>query len=79
MMAVLHTWTRELEYHAHVHYLIPAIVIDEIKTRLITKPYLFNSKPLSIIYKAKFKEGLKKSGYNYPEAAFKNPRVFMHR
>jgi hypothetical protein len=78
MMAVLHTWTRDLEYHVHVHYLIPAIVIDEIKTtRLLKKNYLFNSKPLSLIYRAKFKEGLIKAGYNYPEAAF-NKQWVVH-
>jgi hypothetical protein len=24
MMGVLHTWTRDLRYHPHIHFLIPA-------------------------------------------------------
>jgi hypothetical protein len=24
MIGVLHTWTRDLSYHPHVHYLVPA-------------------------------------------------------
>ena len=29
MLGVLHTWTRQLSYHPHVHYLIPAVALRD--------------------------------------------------
>ncbi len=29
MLGVLHTWTRQLAYHPHVHYLVPAVALCE--------------------------------------------------
>jgi hypothetical protein len=29
MLGVLHTWTRQLSYHPHVHYLVPAVALRE--------------------------------------------------
>lgn len=70
MMAVLHTWCRDLDYHPHVHYLIPSIFNKDSTARLLKKPYLFNSKALAAIFKAKFKSGLKKLGYTFSQTAF---------
>jgi hypothetical protein len=61
MIAVLHTWSRALIYHPHVHYLIPGIGINakDKKIRFSDDNFLIHVKPLSIIFRAKFREALK--------------------
>jgi hypothetical protein len=29
LLGVLHTWTRQLDYHPHIHYLVPGVVLRE--------------------------------------------------
>jgi hypothetical protein len=62
MIGILHTWTRALIYHAHVHYLIPGggIANDGETIRFSDDHFLVHVKPLSIIFKAKFRDNLKK-------------------
>ena len=62
MIAILHSWTRALIYHAHVHYLIPGggIGNDGKTIRFSDDDFLMHVKPLSIIFKAKFRDCLKK-------------------
>lgn len=62
MIGILHTWTRALIYHPHVHYLIPGggIGNDGKTIRFSDDDFLMHVKPLSIIFKAKFKDSLKK-------------------
>jgi hypothetical protein len=61
MIGILHTWSRALVYHPHVHYLIPGGGISECgKTvRFSDEDFLMHVKPLSIIFKAKFRDNLK--------------------
>jgi hypothetical protein len=61
MIGILHTWTRALIYHAHVHYLIPGggIGNDGKTIRFSDHDFLMHVKPLSIIFKAKFRDLLK--------------------
>ena len=61
MIGILHTWTRALFYHPHVHYLIPAAGLDSsgTKMRFSDDEFLVHVKPLSILFKAKFRDALK--------------------
>lgn len=60
LIGVLHTWTRALMYHPHVHYLIPGggISNDGNKVRFSHDDFLMHVKPLSRIFKAKFRDEL---------------------
>jgi hypothetical protein len=62
MIGILHTWTRALIYHPHVHYLIPGggSGKDGKSIRFSDDDFLMHIKPLSIIFKAKFRDSLKK-------------------
>jgi hypothetical protein len=70
MIGVLHTWSRALMYHPHIHYLIPGGGIAEACTeqsrsnrksvRFSHDGFLVHVKPLSILFKAKFRDHLKK-------------------
>jgi len=64
MLGVLQTWTRDLRYHPHIHYLIPGGgLAPDGKTWLAAKnDYLMPEKPLAKIFRAKFRDGLKKLG-----------------
>jgi len=62
MIGILHSWTRALIYHPHVHYLIPGGGITEKgkKVRFSDDKFLMHVKPLSKIFKAKLRDSLKK-------------------
>jgi len=61
MTGILHTWSRALIYHPHVHYLIPGGGITEngAKIRFSDDDFLMHVIPLSKIFKAKFRDALK--------------------
>lgn len=60
-IGILHTWTRALMYHPHIHYLIPGGGLSENgkSVRFSDDDFLMHVKPLSIIFKAKFRDQLK--------------------
>jgi hypothetical protein len=64
MLAVLHTWGRDIGYHPHVHMLVPAGGLDArgrwVRTRY--RDFLVPVKALSPIFRAKFRDGLKDLG-----------------
>lgn len=64
MIGVLHTWGRDLSYHPHVHYLVPAGgLTDDNRTWLSTSHnFLVPVKALSILFRAKFRDALGKAG-----------------
>ena len=60
-IGVLHTWGRNLSYHPHVHYLIPAGAWDGQVWRYgRSRRFLLPVKVLSILFRAKFRDALKK-------------------
>jgi hypothetical protein len=72
-IAVLHTHSRELNFHPHIHIVMPAATIDK-NRRLWTKKsgkYLFNHKALAKVFRAKMLDALTgndlKLPINYPE------------
>jgi hypothetical protein len=63
MVGVLHTWGRTLSYHPHVHYLVPAGAWDGRVWRYgRSRRFLLPVKALSLLFRAKFRDGLKKQG-----------------
>ncbi len=61
MMGVLHTWTRALTYHPPVHFLIPGGGITaKGRWRHSSKDFFLYAPALSPIFRAKFREALKK-------------------
>lgn len=62
MVGVLHTWTRQLLYHPHVHYLVTGggLTADG-RWRSARKHFLVPVKALSRIFRAKFRDELSKT------------------
>jgi hypothetical protein len=62
MVSVLHTWTRQLLYHPHVHYLVTGGGLSaDGRWRAARKDFLVPVKALSRIFRAKFRDQLKKT------------------
>jgi hypothetical protein len=69
-VAVLHTHSRRLDYHPHVHCVVPAAALDTEQRRWRTKTgkrYLFNHKALAKVFRAKLLAGLTEAGLALPE------------
>lgn len=62
-LAVLHTWGSMLQYHPHIHLVIPGGAVSEEGDQwLSSREDLFvHTKPLAIIFKAKFRDAMKKA------------------
>ncbi|NTV87410.1 MAG: IS91 family transposase [Burkholderiaceae bacterium] len=71
-VAVLHTHSRRLDYHPHVHVVMPAAAIDTEKRLWRTKTgkrssgYLFNHKALAKVFRAKMLEAMAQAGLSLP-------------
>jgi len=62
MVGVLHTWTRQLLYHPHVHYIVTGGgLTDDGRWRAARKDFLVPVKALSPIFRAKFRDALKQT------------------
>ena len=61
---VLHTWGRTLDYHPHVHYVVPGGGISaDGRTWLPSHAQFFVAvRPLSILFRAKFRDALSRAG-----------------
>jgi hypothetical protein len=73
VLAILHTWTRTLLYHPHVHCLVPAGGVSDNQEWLpARKNYLVPVKALSKIFRGMFREMVAKKLPNLmiPEAAW---------
>lgn len=64
VIAVLHTWKRDLLFHPHVHFLVTGggVAPDGKTWRWTAKNYLVNVQALSSIFRAKFRHALAKAG-----------------
>ena len=62
MIGILHTWTRAMFYHPHVHFLIAGggLGKDGRRIHFSDNNFLIHVKPLSIIFKAKFRDAFQK-------------------
>jgi hypothetical protein len=63
MVGVLQTWTRDLLFHPHVHYLVPGGGLSpEGEWVRARNHFLVHVKPLAILFRAKFRDVLRKTG-----------------
>jgi hypothetical protein len=63
LVGVLHTWGRNLSYHPHVHYLVPAGGLSADRQQWLTgrHNFLVPVKALSRLFRAKFQAALQKA------------------
>jgi DNA-directed RNA polymerase subunit RPC12/RpoP len=61
---VLHTWGRTLQYHPHIHYIVPggALSTTDGRWHPSTTDFYLPVKALSKIFRAKFRDEMKKAG-----------------
>ena len=67
-VTVLHTHNRRLDYHPHVHLVMPSAAFDNKRRRWRNKEggYLFNHKALARVFRAKMLAGIKQAGLKLP-------------
>lgn len=70
VVAVLHTHSRAINYHPHMHTVMPAAAIDKANRlwRKKKRKYLFNHKALAKVFRAKMLAGLVKLGITLPQS-----------
>lgn len=63
LIGVLQTWTRDLAYHPHVHYLVPGGGLSPDGERWLPSRanFLLPVKALSILFRAKFRDALRRT------------------
>ena len=63
MIGVLHTWTRDLRYHPHVHFLVPGggLAADQQAWLPSREDFLVHVRPLSVLFRAKFREAFRQT------------------
>ena len=68
MTAVLHTQSRRLDYHPHIHVIVPGGGVDKRRRqwKKVKGKYLFNEFNLAKVFRAKFLEVVKKEGLRIP-------------
>lgn len=73
-IAVLHTHSRRLDFHPHVHLVVPAAALDTQRERWRRKrrgkngTYLFNEKAMAKVFRAKMLAAIQAAGLAPPEA-----------
>jgi len=79
MIGVLQTWTRDLRYHPHIHYLVPAggFVAAEGRWRPVPGQVLVHVKPLGKLFRGKLRAGLQhlKLDAGVPQRVWRTPWV----
>jgi len=68
LVAVLHTHSRRLDYHPHLHTIMPAGAIDRASSlwRKKSGRYLFNHKALANVFRAKMLTAINREGLTLP-------------
>ncbi len=64
MLGVLQTWTRDLRYHPHIHYLVPAGALTAADATWLpaTGRFLVHVKPLATLFRGKVRAALQQLG-----------------
>jgi putative transposase len=68
-ISVLHTHNRRLDYHPHVHVVMPATAIDQnnmLRKKSGRKGWLFSQRALAKIFRAKLLAAIKQAGFTLP-------------
>ncbi len=75
MVGILHTWTRDLFYHPHIHFIVPGGGYDKERNvwHKANHKFLLPVKALSKIFRAKFQDEMKKKNllYSIPKVVWK--------
>ncbi len=68
MTMVLHTHNRKLDFHPHMHIVVPGGGVDESRRQWKKKKskYLFNQKALAKVFRARFLAALNEAGFSIP-------------
>jgi len=76
LLAVLHTHSRTLEFHPHIHFVVPAGGLNKTKTHWIKKAgkYLFKADNLAKVFRGKFIALMREAGYYLPD---KTPKSWI--
>jgi hypothetical protein len=72
MIGVLHTWTRDLRYHPHVHYLVPAggLAPDGATWWPARKNFLLPVKALSRLFRGQVQHALRQAAADLPTSVW---------
>ncbi len=64
ILGALHTWGGQLQYHPHLHLIVPGGALDKDgKSWMPSRKDLFvHTKPLALIFRAKFRDAIKEAG-----------------
>lgn len=70
MTAVLHTHNRRLDYHPHIHFIVPGGGVDKARKQWKKKKskYLFNEFALAKVFRSRFLEALTKARLSVPNS-----------
>jgi len=70
MTAILHTHNRRLDYHPHIHVVVPGGGVDKARKQWKKKKdkYLFNEFALAKVFRARVLEALNKAGLSAPNS-----------
>lgn len=73
---VLHTHARNLDFHPHCHVVVPGGSLDRARQqwRKRSGRFLFSTKALGQVFRARFIDGLKRAGLSIPEGI---PRAWV--
>lgn len=76
LTAVLHSHARNLDYHPHIHVIVPGGGINKKRKqwKKIKGKYLFNEFALAKVFRARFIAALKEAGFTIPE---KTPKEWV--
>jgi len=62
MVGILQTWTRDLRYHPHIHYILPGGGLSPAGKWIPARTtFLLPVQALSVLFRAKFRDALKKT------------------
>ena len=79
MVGVLQTWTRDLRYHPHIHYLVPAGAVAPAAASWLPAKgrVLVHVKPLATLFRGKVRAALRQLGLEreVPSATWRTPWV----
>ena len=69
MVGVLHTNSRKLDFHPHIHYIVPAIVLnrDENTVKKITKKFFIHQQALANLFRGKLLSKLTELKISFPK------------
>lgn len=71
MTAVLHTHTRRLDYHPHVHIILPGGGVQLQRStaswKTLNSRYLFNGRALASVFRARLLAALRAAGFELPD------------